>query len=59
MRYPDVLTPFPWTRETYVVPCNWNDLEYYETAPRGYPAGVREWRARFEAHHRSIGLPVD
>jgi hypothetical protein len=61
IRYPDVITPFPWPDGTYpyVVPCNWDDLNYYETAPRGYPAGVREWRVRFEAHMRSIGLPVD
>ena len=28
------------------MPCNLDDLDYYETCPRGYPAGVREFRER-------------
>ena len=39
-----------------MTPCNWDDLDYYETCLRGYPPGVREWRERLYAHHRSIGL---
>ena len=58
-KYPDVLTPFPWPDAAYVLPCNFDDLEYYETCPRGFPAGVREWKERFYAHHRSIGLPLE
>ena len=39
--------------------CNLDDLDYYETCPRGYPPGVREFRERLYAHHRRIGLPLD
>ena len=59
MRYPDVVTPFPWAGKEYIVPCSLDDLDYYETCHRGYPAGVREWKERWYAHHRSIGLPLD
>ena len=37
-RYPEVVTPFPWPDAAeWVTPCNWDDLDYYETCPRGYP----------------------
>jgi hypothetical protein len=59
IKYPDVVTPFPWPGEEYILPCNLDDLEYYATCPRGYPTGVREWEERWYAHHRAIGLPLD
>ena len=60
IRYPEVVTPFPWADAAeWVTPCNWDDLDYYESCPRGFPAGVREWRERLYAHHRSIGLPLE
>ena len=59
IRYPEVVTPFPWPGEEYILPCNLDDLDYYETCPRGFPDGVREWQERWYAHHRSIGLPLD
>ena len=57
--YPDVITPFPWPGKEYIVPCNWDDMDYYETCHRGYPSGVREFRERLYAHHRAIGLPLE
>ena len=59
IRYPDVVTPFPWPGEVYILPCNLDDLDYYETCPRGYPPGIREWKERWYEHHRAIGLPLD
>ena len=59
MEYQEVMTPFPWPGEDYVMPCNLDDLAYYETCPRGYPAGVGAFKERLYAHHRSIGLPLD
>ena len=56
---PDVITPFPWPGAEYILPCNWDDLDYFETSHRGYPPGVREFRERLYAHHRSIGLPLE
>jgi hypothetical protein len=50
LEYPGVVTPFPWPDTPYVLPCNRNDIEYYEACPRGFPAGVREWKKRYEAH---------
>ena len=58
-RCPDVITPFPWPGTEYILPCNMDDLDYYETSHRGYPPGVREFRERLFAHHRSIGLPLE
>jgi hypothetical protein len=59
LKCPDVLTPFPWPGDEYIFPCNWDDLDYFETSHRGYPPGVREFRERLYAHHRSIGLPLE
>ena len=59
MEYPEVITPFPWPGKEYIVPCNFDDFDYYDTCPRGYSAGVREFRERLYAHHRAIGLPLD
>ena len=52
-------TPFPWPGAEYILPCNWDDLDYFETSHRGYPPGVREFRERLYAHHRAIGLPLE
>ena len=59
IKYPDVVTPFPWPGEPYIIACNLDDLDYYETCPRGFPDGLGEWRERWYAHHRSIGLPLE
>ena len=58
-RCPEVVTPFPWPGAEYILPCNWDDLDYFETSHRGYPPGVREFRERLCAHHRAIGLPLE
>ena len=56
MKYPEVLTPFPWAGKEYIIPCNHNDLEYYQVCPRGYPPGVREWEVRWEAHEDALDV---
>lgn len=55
MFYPDVLTPFPWPDAEYIIPCNEDDILYYRTCPRGFPAGVREFGERLWAHHEALG----
>jgi len=42
-----------------ILSCNVDDLDYYDSCPRGYLNSVREWKERLFAHHRAIGLPLD
>ena len=38
--------------------CNEDDILYYRTCPRGFPAGVREFGERLWAHHEALGHQV-
>jgi hypothetical protein len=61
LEYPGVITPFPWQDTPYMLPCNRDDLYYYKACPRGFPAGVREWKERYDTHIacQFFGVPPD